>query len=166
MLVAPKLTPEVLIEAPRRGPAVPNHDGSQAIFTCSTHTIGGGTLKEVRLLHIKSGESGQLLDSPKVHDVTWLGDETNAVVYLESGEKGVTLMKVLDWNGDSKDTYVVEEFPAPVSTLKLKLLEDGSIALALVGRVDENGDLFNEETEEKTATARVYASFRFRYVSS
>lgn len=169
MRVAHEFTPEVLIEAPRRGPAVPNHDGTKALYTTSTHTIGGDTLKEVKILDISTGASQLLTDDSRAHDFTWLS--VDSVAYLESGEKGVTQLKISNFHWDEKrdtlsqEPYSVAEFTAPVSQLKLKALEDGSVALAVVGRVDSDGKLFNEETEDRKSSVRVYNNFNVRYVS-
>lgn len=170
MRVADKFTPEVLIEAPRRGPAVPNHDGTKALYTSSTHTIGGDTLKEARVMDISTGASHLLTDNSRAHDFTWLG--TESVAYLESGEKGVTQLKISDFHFDEKsetlvqESYNVAEFPAPVILLKLKALDDGNVALAVVGRADSDGKLFNEQTEDKKSSVRVYDNFNVRYVST
>lgn len=166
MLVAPKFTPEVLIEEPRRGAAVPNHDGTLALYTVSTHTIGKGTLKEVRVMNIETGDSAQISDSSEVHDAHWLGDSSNAIIYLKSGEKGATSIMIANADEPSKDPYVVEEIPAPVKYLKTKELDDGSIAFAVVGLVDTNGNLFNEETVDIKSTVRVYDTYQTRFVSA
>lgn len=169
MRIADKFTPEVLVEAPRRGPAIPNHDGTKALYTLSAHTIGGGTLKEARVIDVGTGASRLLTNSSRAHDFAWLG--AGSISYLESGDKGATELRVSDvkWDkegdGISQASHRVAEFPAPVGHLKLKALGDGSFALAVVGRVDSGGKLFNEETEDVKSSARVYDNFNVRLVS-
>lgn len=191
MRVAPTLTPEVLIEAPRRGSAVPNAAGNKAIYTHSTHSIGAETVRELRLLDIPTGESHRLTENRNVHDAVWLphvppGQEDDhpdvrdgSVVYLESQQDtGTTRLLIIDlqWNeqGDLVGrhlTRVVAEFPGPVGQLKLRGLQDGTVALAVVGRVDADGNLFNDKVEEeekkkkKGGSVRVYDSFNVRSVS-
>ena len=165
MLIAPKFTPEVLIEAPRRGAAIPNYNGTLALYTVSTHTIGKGTLKEVRVMNIETGDSAQISDSSEVREANWLGDNSNTIIYLKSAERGVTLVMVANADDPSKEAYIVEEIPAPVSQLKVKELEDGSIAFAIVGLVDSDGNLFNEKTVETKSTVRVYDTYQARFVS-
>lgn len=170
MIITPKLTPEVLIETPRRGPAIPSPNGSKALYTCSTHIIGGDTLAELRLLDIATGSTQRLTDSSKVHSATWLAEDE--VVYLESREEGLTQLKVLSlcWNDGGHlrqvDTSIAAVFPAPVRNLKVLGLGVRRVALAVVGRVDSDGNLFNEETIEKKSSVRVYDTFHFRFVSS
>lgn len=169
MIIAPRLTPEVLIETPRRGEAIPSPDGTKALYTCSTHTIGGDTVKEIRVLVLATGTSHRLTDNSKVHDAIWLDDDE--IVHLVSGENGFTQLKVfsLQWSDQVTlhrvDSFVVADFHAPVRNLKVLSLNGESVALAVIGRVDSNGNLFNEKTAEKKSSIRTYDTFRFRSVS-
>lgn len=169
MRLAEKFTPEVLIEAPRRGPAVPNVDGTRAIFSTSQHSIGGDTLKEVKILDLRTGESHVLTANPKAHDFTWLTAEL--VAFLEPGEKSgetqLRIAKCTDQRGIiEEEFYTVASFSGSVGSLKLKSLNDGSLALAVVGRVDSDGHLFDEEAQLKKSSIRVYDNFNVRFVSS
>lgn len=163
MVLVPKFTPELLVSAPRRGPAIPNHDGTLALFTQSTHTIGEEkTLKEIRVLNIQTGQSDQLVEDEKAFDAHWLGDGTNSVVYLKSGGEGVTWVMIADAGNPSRDAYVADDIQAPVKCLKIKALKDGSIAFVVAGLADENGDVYNEESHKKLHTARVYDQYFLR----
>lgn len=168
MRLAEKFTPEVLIEAPRRGPAIPNVDGTKAIFSTSQHSIGGSTLKEVKILDLRTGESNLLTTNPKAHDFTWL--TADLIAFLEPGEKsGETQLRIAEFIDQRSiiedEFYTVANFPGPVDSLKLKSLGDGSFALAVVGRVDSDGHLFNEEAQHKQSSIRVYDNFNVRFVS-
>lgn len=165
MVVVPKFTPELLISAPRRGAAVPNHDGTLALFSQSTHTIGGKTLKEFRVLNIESGQTERLIEDEKARDVHWLGDDSNMVIYLSAGEGGCTWIKMADASNPSAGATIVDFIEAPVSSLKVKALTDGSIAFIVVGLAGDDGNLFNEESDKKAHTARVYESYQPRIVS-
>lgn len=168
MRQAEKFTPEVLIEAPRRGPAVPNADGTTALFSTSTHTIGGDTLKEVKILDLSTGGSHVLAANSKGHDFTWL--TANSVAFLEPGEKdGETQLMITNATAQNsileEHCYVAATLSGPVNSLKLKSLKDGSVALAVVGKVDSDGNLFNGESEPKKSSIRVYDNFNVRFVS-
>lgn len=169
MRVAKKFTPEVLIEAPRRGPAVPSPDGTKAFYTLSTHTVGGDTLKEVKILDVETGASQVLSDSSRVHDVAWL--TADSVAYLESGDDGTTELKVADveWSRMTSSPGLasrsVAKFAGPVKCLRLRALGDGSFALAVVGRVGSDGKLFNETREDGKSSIRVYDDSNVRFVS-
>jgi hypothetical protein len=164
MVVVPKFTPELLISAPRRGAAVPNHDGTLALFSQSTHTIGGKTLKEFRVLNIESGETERLIEDEKARDVHWLGDDSNVVIYLSPGEGGYTWIKMADASNPSAGVSIVDFIEAPVSSLKVKALKDGSIAFVVAGLVGDDGILYNEESEKKLHTARVFERYNARVV--
>lgn len=168
MRLAEKFTPEVLIEAPRRGPAIPNLDGTKAIFSTSQHIIGGATFKEVRILDLKTSGSHVLTANPKAHDFTWL--TTESVAFLEPGEKSgetqLVIVKCTDQRSILEQPFcIVATFPGPVNSLKLKTLGSGSVALAVVGRVDSDGQLFNDEAQLNRSSVRVYDTFNVRFVS-
>jgi hypothetical protein len=167
MVVTQRLTPETFLSAPRRGPAVPNHDGSLALHTVSTHTFGKGTLKEVRVMDLRDGVTWQLSQDDKVHDANWIpGDETNVVLWLKDCDEGRTQLVVTggtDISQAEPEQYVAGEIEAPLKLMKLARLDDGSIALAVVGQEGKDGKLFNEQTAEKSAsTARVYDTSTFK----
>src|SRR5690606_29514324 len=51
MLVTEKFTPEVMLGAPRRSPAVPNHDGTLALYTVSSYDFAEGKKsKELKVM--------------------------------------------------------------------------------------------------------------------
>jgi dipeptidyl aminopeptidase/acylaminoacyl peptidase len=165
IIKAQKFTPEVLLSAPRRGPAVPNHDGSLALFAVSTYSFETKkTAKEIRVLDIKTGTSALFTDDETAHDVNWLGDGTNAIIWLQSGAKGITSLMVGDGEDPSKASYTADVILAPFCDLKLKALDDRTIACVMSGKATTEGKLYNEETAEKSpSTARIYDELRVRF---
>ncbi|KAI1779691.1 prolyl oligopeptidase [Hypoxylon cercidicola] len=161
-MLVEKFTPEALISAPRRGPAIPNHDGTLALYTMSTHTIGGETLKEIRVMNIATGDSRQLFDDEKAQDATWLGDGSNTVILLKKGGEGTTFLITIDADKSPTDPLIVGHIPAPVQNLKVKALKDGSIAFAVVGLAGADGQLFNKEVNKPAHTGRIYDTYRAR----
>ncbi|KAH8681105.1 prolyl oligopeptidase [Xylariales sp. PMI_506] len=159
MVVTPMFTPELLISVPRRGPCIPNHDGTLALFSQSTHDIGGKTVQEFRVLRIETGDSERLFEDDKATDVQWLGDGTNTVVFLRPGEGGITWVKAANAEDPSQEPYVVDFIQAPVSCLRVKPLSHSSIAFVVVGRADAKGELYNQEADKKLHTARVTDSY-------
>ncbi|KAF7535692.1 hypothetical protein G7054_g5169 [Neopestalotiopsis clavispora] len=158
MVMIPKFTPELLISTPLRGPAVPNHDGTLALFSQSTHEPGGKTTKEYRVLSIHTGESKHLISEEKARDVHWIGDGTNTIIYLSHGSNGYTWIKTVDADSDSAEPLVIDFVEAPVQHLKLKALKDGSIAFVVAGLADAEHHLYNEESDRRLHTARVTES--------
>ncbi|KAH8647304.1 prolyl oligopeptidase [Xylariales sp. PMI_506] len=150
-----KLSPEVLVTIPRRGATIPNRDGTLAIFSESTHVIGGETSRGYWILDIKTGKTEQLLADDKATNIVWLGSDDNTLLYLSGEEGGYTSVKTADARNPSAEPSVVGSIEAPVSYLKVKPLEDGSIALVVVGLVDADGNIYNKEQHKTSHSARV-----------
>ncbi|KAI5866690.1 prolyl oligopeptidase [Durotheca rogersii] len=159
-MIVEKFTPEALVSAPRRSPAVPNHDGTLALYTSSTHTIGGETLDEIRVIDIATGRSRRLFDDSTARDAAWLGDGSNTVVLLKKGGAGFTWIITIDAGQFPAVPHLVGHIPAPVQSLKVKYLRDGSVAFAVVGLAAADGHLFNSESNKPAHTAKVYDSYR------
>lgn len=159
-----KLTPEALITAPRRGPAVPNSDGTLCLFTESTHAFRAGTTTEVRVLNIASNTSVELTNEEGVQNAQWIPGTRDEIVYLKSGDKGITQVIVGSGSDVDKERYVAATFSAPVANLKLKKLDDG-VAFVVTGLLGDNGTLYNEKSSTEKSTARVFDTPAIRNVS-
>ncbi|KAK6852743.1 oligopeptidase family protein [Apiospora arundinis] len=165
MVIVPKFTPEILISAPRRAPAVPNRHGTLALFAQSTHTIGEEkTLKEVRVMKVESGESQQLTADEKVHDFVWFPDSSSStsVVWLKKGDDGVTSIEMVDAAKPSESAVKLDVIEAPVDNLKLKALKDGSVAFVVTGLADDDGELYNPEKHKKLSSIRIHDEYDVR----
>jgi len=93
---ANKFTPKVLLSAPRRSAAIPNADGTLALFTLSTYSFSTHSKSaEIRVLDIKTGQSKLLSDDLNASEPTWVG-EKNLVLWLKGGEKGTTSLVLAD----------------------------------------------------------------------
>jgi hypothetical protein len=93
---ANKFTPEVLLSAPRRSAAIPNADGTLALFTLSAYSFSTHSKSaEIRVLDIKTGQSKLLSDDLNASEPTWVG-EKNLVLWLKGGEKGTTSLVLAD----------------------------------------------------------------------
>jgi dipeptidyl aminopeptidase/acylaminoacyl peptidase len=163
-MIVEKFTPEALVSAPRRGPAIPNHDGSLALYTESTHSIGGETRKELYLLDVTTGRCRRILHDHQAHDPTWLGDGSNTIVYLRNGGMGITFVITLDADCPTLKTSVAGLIRAPVQGLKVNALSDGTVAFTALGYVGTDGKLLNTETRPLHGE-NVYDSSRLRPVS-
>jgi hypothetical protein len=86
---AAKFTPEVMLAAPRRGPGVPNSDGSRVLYTVSTYSFSDHKAKgEVRQLKADSNESCIVTDAEHTSEPNWIDDEL--VLLLVAGKNGST----------------------------------------------------------------------------
>ncbi|KAI0859511.1 prolyl oligopeptidase [Xylaria cubensis] len=159
-MIVEKFTPEVLISAPRREPALPNYDGTLALYAESTY-IGGKNRKVFYLLDIATGVSSRILHDDYAYEPTWLGDGTNTIVYLRSGSMGVSFIITLDVDRSPPEPSVAGHFRAPVHGLKTKVLGDGTLAFAVLGYVGTDGKLHNHN-RQKNHNGRVYDQFPLR----
>lgn len=157
------LTAEVLIQAPRRGPGIPNHDGSKILFTNSTHKIGHGTLKELFTMDITTNQCTLLNNDETVHDANWIPG-TNDVIYLKSGHDGTSMYFTTAC--DSPTSTLIAKFGAALSNLKLEPLQNGCVVFVVTGLVGADGSPYNEHTPQKGGTGRLYTTDSVRIVSS
>ena len=156
-------TPEVLLQAPRRSPAIPNPDGTLALFTVSTYSFDEHTkTKEIKVLDLGSLQSTLITNDNKASEPQWLG-KGNDILWLKNGEKGETKLVI----GNAKDIGKVQEagtVPAPIANVKLHPLEDNTIVIAVSGKATLKGDLFNAELEPKRhSTGVLYDSTFVRH---
>ncbi|KAK1830298.1 Alpha/Beta hydrolase protein [Podospora conica] len=163
-LKATKFTPEVLLSAPRRSPAVPSPNGKKALFTVSTYSFETHkSTAQFRLLDIESGQSSVLYEDNRISEPVWLDDDE--FLFLRSTDGGATaiIADSISSPGDSF-LYEVAVIDASVSNLQVKKLADGSVALACSALATPEGKLFNPETEEKPlSSAMVYTSLFVRH---
>lgn len=166
MRLSEKFTPEAMLGAPRRSPAVPNQDGTLALYTLSTYNFDDTKeRKELKTMELASGRSEVLSTNNDVFDALWVPGTDSEVAYLQKLNKGLTQLVVLDAKSPDDTRHTVAEFDAPVKGLKLKALNDGTIAVAVAGLVGPDGKLYNDVAQEKKSTARVFDTPRVWVVS-
>ncbi|KAL8774697.1 MAG: hypothetical protein Q9209_000636 [Squamulea sp. 1 TL-2023] len=160
---APRFTPEVMLSAPRRSPAIPNSHGKLAVYTVSTYSFGSRQkTSEIKVIDITSGLSTLITNERTASDPSWLGD-TNELLWLKEGEKGATVLVVgsVEKVGQTYDAGII---PGSISNVKVKELGTGQIAIAFSGKSWPNGTLYNAEQEpKKLTTARLYDSTMVRH---
>lgn len=161
------LTPEALVSTTRRSPAIPNASGTLALSSTSTHEIGVGTDKAIYVLDLSSGRERVVIKDDKAHDPQWLPHTGTCILYLRRGDKGCTEVMMVDViTSSSLLPQLVAVIRAPVQCLKLVALEEYDVGMAVVGLVDGNGGLYNEEIAgKKKSSVRVFDDFRVRCVS-
>ncbi|SPN99871.1 related to secreted dipeptidyl-peptidase V precursor [Cephalotrichum gorgonifer] len=160
MRIAQKFTPEVMLAAPRRSPAVPNHNGTLALYTVSTYDfVEGKQTKELKVMNIETSASDVLSNDENVSEALWL-PAGNGVLCLVKGGQGTTRLVVYNADQPDGEGYVIAEFAGPLTGMKLKRLDGGSVAFAAVGLLGDDGKLFNDVVEKKRSTARVFDTSR------
>ena len=103
-----------------------------------------------------------ITNEEKTSEPNWLGDG-NRILWLVSGEKGVTHVMVGD-AGEVGESYSAGIVLGPISDVKLKVLGPGSIAIAVGGKAKPDGSLYNpENVPKKFSSGLVYDSLMVRH---
>ncbi|POS86812.1 dipeptidyl-peptidase-like protein V precursor, partial [Erysiphe pulchra] len=162
-----KFTPELLLSAPRRSAAVPNKDGTLAIYSVSTYSFQTHKKSvEIHLLNLETGESKVLNADVEASEPTWLG-EGSLLLFLKSGEKGTTSLYLLNADKPDDETLLLATFDGTVSNLKTTQIDLDNFAIAVTGLARPDGELFNSEKVKKpVSSAKVYTELFVRHWDS
>ena len=163
MIKADKFTPEVLLSAPRRSSASPNSAGTLAVFTVSTYSFESHKkTSEIKVLDIGTGTQSLVTNAEGTSEPNWLGGR-NELLWLKSGEKGHTQL-VIGNSDEVGKSYVAGLVPAPISDVKLKVLDEDRVAIVFSAKAKPDGSLYNEEDEPKRySTGILYESLMVRH---
>ena len=163
MTVPDKFTPEIMLSAPRRSSASPNSDGTQAVYTVSTYSFESHQkTSEIKVLDIRSGTHALITNAEGVSDPNWLGDGSE-LLWLKSDEKGHTQL-VVGRADEVGNSYVAGLVPAPVSDIKLKVLDVNRVAIVVSAKANVKGSLYKKEEESKKySTGMLYESLMVRH---
>ncbi|KAI9845842.1 MAG: hypothetical protein M1837_004523 [Sclerophora amabilis] len=201
---ATKFTPEVLLSAPRRSSAAPDHAGKLALYTLSTYSFEAHSKRsEIRVIELKSGQSTLYTDDANATEPNWIGTGTE-FMFLRSNGDGTTSVVIGDAGNLTQEyappfslslqdrappmstirqpftafirfkleervslSYVAGTIEGPVSNLKVKLFENGTIAFVVSGQATPDGDLFNPQKARKPySSGKVYTSLFVRHWDS
>lgn len=89
-------TPAAMLSAPRRGTALPNSDGTLALYTTSTYNFTTHCRKYgLWVMDLSIGSSTLLSNSSAVGEAHWLGDGTE-IIWLLYEDDGSTSFQVGD----------------------------------------------------------------------
>jgi hypothetical protein len=101
-ITATKFTPEVMLSAPRRTPALPSPSGKRAVYAVSTYSFQDHKkTSQIRVLDIESGDSVSIVEDASASEPVWLGDDE--VLYLKGGDAGITTLVVRHaWSAEAE----------------------------------------------------------------
>ncbi|RDL29927.1 Dipeptidyl-peptidase-like protein V [Venustampulla echinocandica] len=161
---SPLFTPEAMLSAPRRGAAIPNADGSLALYSTTTYNFTTHKRKyALSVTHLSNGTSWLLSNSSAVSNANWLGDG-NKIVWFESEDDGSTTIKVGDATTPAAAPTSAGSVPGSIDGLKVVDLGGGTYAVAFVGTASPNGTLYNSELAAKpVTTGRMYTEVFVRH---
>lgn len=153
----------ILISAPRRSAAVPNAQGTLALYTVSTYSFESHKkTTEIRVINIKNGQSTLITNEEKTSEPNWLGSG-NEVLWLKGNEDGTTELVVGSAEEVGKN-YIAGCVPSPISDVRVKPLGNDKVAIAFTAKTKPNGTLFNPETEpKKLASGKLYDYLMVRH---
>ncbi|KAI9852413.1 MAG: hypothetical protein M1838_000731 [Thelocarpon superellum] len=162
-----KFTPEVLLSTPRRSNPIAHPDGNLLLYTVSIYSFESHSqTSEVRVYNIAARHSELLLSDVKASDPNWLGYGTR-IIWLQSEGDGSTRLMTGDLGTPSSTHYEVHRFNGPVSNLKVRRLEHGTIAVAVTGQITPRGLLLNPKRRWTShSTGKVYDSLFVRHWDS
>jgi hypothetical protein len=91
-----KFTPEAMLSAPRRGTALPNSEGTLALYTLSTHSFEThSNAHGLYVMDLSNGSSWLFSNSSAIGEATWLGAGTT-ILWTVSEDDGTMSLLVGD----------------------------------------------------------------------
>lgn len=99
----PTFTPQAMLSSPRRGSAIPNADGTLALYTVATYSFEEHhNAHELRVMNLANGTSWLFSNSSGISNVNWLGDGSK-IIWFVSEEDGSTSFVVGDATAPSAE---------------------------------------------------------------
>ena len=87
----------------------------------------------------------------------------NELLWLRSGTNGTTELRVSDIDAPGQ-SYLAGTVPAPVSDIKLKVIDESRVAIALTAQAKPDGNFYNKDREPKArSSAMLYNSIMVRH---
>ena len=151
----------VLLSAPRRSAAIPNNAGELAVYTVSTYSFQSHKkTTEIRVLDISNSQSRLVTNEEKTSSPNWLVG--NELLWLKS-EKNSTKL-IIGNADDAGKSYTAATVPAPVSDIKVKVIDEDRVAVALVAKAKVDGSIYKPEEEQKPrSSAKLYNHVMVRH---
>jgi dipeptidyl aminopeptidase/acylaminoacyl peptidase len=132
-------TAKDMLSAPRSGPAVPNPNGTLAVYTESTYSFDtdsktGG----IYLLSIdkKHSSSKLLINDTSASDPAWLDNKTILYIYTKSGESSLHTHDI-----ETSADHEIQSFPSSIGDLKLLPVDKDTIRIAFSTKVTPYGEI-------------------------
>ncbi|KAH8194578.1 hypothetical protein TruAng_011247 [Truncatella angustata] len=175
VMVATKFTPEVLLSAPRRSPAVPNESGTLALYSAPADHLGHSVSTysfeshsrsgSINLLDIKTGNSTTLYTEQTYSEPTWISE--TEFLLIKSGEKGSSHLLVADATKTGSEPKEIKVFNGSISNLKATKLSHDTLAFVVSAPTTPTGELYYPPDEPKSySTGKVYTELFVRHWDS
>jgi dipeptidyl aminopeptidase/acylaminoacyl peptidase len=131
-----------MLSAPRSSPAVPNPNGSLAIFTQSTYSFdtdsrtGGIHLLPLSPKSHESASSKLIINDTNAGSPAWLDDSRILYINTKSGESSLRV-----YNVDSRADDEVAKYPGAIGDLKAIEIDKDTIRIVFSAKVTPHGDI-------------------------
>ncbi|KAB8303279.1 hypothetical protein EYC80_004721 [Monilinia laxa] len=160
----PTFTPHALLSSPRRGAAIPNAEGTLALYTVATYSFEKHqSSHELRVINLSNGTSWLFSNSSAISNAHWLGDGSK-IIWFVSEDDGSTSFVVGDATAPSAEPVSAGSVPGAVDNLKLVDIGNETLGLAFSGQASPNGTLYNSELATKPyTTGRAYTTIFVRH---
>lgn len=151
---ASSFTPKDLLSAPRSGPAIPNPNGTVAVYAQSSYSFdndshtGGLYLLPITTKTITSSKN--IIDDTNASDPVWLNDSTILYIYTEDGRSSLRTYDI-----DSEQGLEIHSFDGSVGNLEAFPLDDGAVRIAFSAKVCPSGRILRAN-ETDTPEVLVY----------
>lgn len=158
-------TPEAMLSAPRRGSALPNSDGTLALYASTTWNFTTHTRTyDLSVMDLSNGSSWQFSNSSAVSNAQWLGDGTT-ILWLVSEDDGSTTFAISDATTPGAPIITAGSVPGAIDGLKTIEIESGTFALVFQGTAAPNGTLYNSELADSdpVSSGRMYTTVFVRH---
>ncbi|KAG9228346.1 putative dipeptidyl-peptidase 5 [Amylocarpus encephaloides] len=156
-------TPEAMLSAPRRSPALPNAAGSLAIYSSSAYNFTTTKKKtELSVMSLSNGSTWLFSNSSAVSNPVWL--DGNNFVWLTSEKDGSTSFSIGDATAPAAKPIAAGSVPGAIDGLKLTKLSNSTWGVAFIGTAASNGTLYNSELADTPITSgRMYSQIFVRH---
>jgi Tol biopolymer transport system component len=145
LIAASSFTPKDLLSAPRTSPAIPNPNGTYAIYTQTTYSFtNDSTTGGIYLLPITKSPSPKCL----IHDTSagnpvWLDNSTILYIYTKDGESSLHSYDV-----ESGEDNKITSFKGTIGDLKVRIDDKGSARIVFSAKVTPHGDILSSNETE------------------
>ena len=166
---AMKFTPQALISAPRRSAGVPNPSGTKVLYTVSTYSFESHKkTSELRVLDAQTGDSHQLAKDDDISDLRWLDDDQFVCLQAEKDSTTslfvASVSKAIKQPKLGENHYVAGKIDGPAGNLKVKKLNDDSVAVVISAEAYPDGSLYHPDRAKKThSTGKLYTGLYVRH---
>ncbi|CAG8959070.1 hypothetical protein HYFRA_00012851 [Hymenoscyphus fraxineus] len=157
-------TPEAMLGVSRRSGAIPNAEGTLAIYTANQYNFTTHTRSyEVSVYDLMTGVTTLFSNSSAASNPVWLG-EGSKIVWFQSEDDGSTSVLLGDALLPGAEPITAGSIPGSADGLKIVKTGPGNYGVAFFGSASPNGSIYNSNLQEtRLSSGRMYTSIFVRH---